>query len=270
MMPKTRRKQMSTQNRPALIAALCVCLLLVAGTAAAYDSAECIDCHGRQDGASDLTMDLAAFEASVHSGQAECADCHSQVLDDSHMQTKGSGAVDCSGCHETVNGHGTKGPVEARPDCAACHSRHGILGTTDPASTVHPDNLAATCGRCHEAQTGRPDYLSWLPSVQISSHPKQDFGGSYSKANCIGCHQGQAVHGQAGIITETGQCFRCHMTGQGISALMGVIHARADLSRQPGTFAAGVLYQLFLLALLGFGGAYTVTRISRRSRSQGD
>jgi hypothetical protein len=246
---------------------LCVYLLLVATTAAAYDSAECIDCHGRQDGASDLTMDLAAFEASVHSGQAECADCHSQVFDDSHMQTKGSGAVDCSGCHETVNGHGTKGPIEARPDCAACHSRHGILVSTDPASTVHPDNLAATCSRCHQAQTARPDYLSWLPSVQISSHPKQDFAGTYSKANCIGCHQGQAVHGQSEVIDETGQCFRCHINTDGQSALMGVIHARADLAVQPLTWAAGVLYQLFLLTLLGVGGAYTLGRISRRSQS---
>jgi hypothetical protein len=268
MMPKNRRQPMFSQSThclPALFVVICVCLL--AGTAAAYDSAECIACHGQKEGASKLTMDLAAFEASVHNGQAECGDCHSQVVDESHTRTIGAGAADCSGCHDTVNAHGTSGPAEARPDCAACHSRHGILAAADPGSTVNPANLATTCGRCHEAQTGRPDYLSFLPSVQISSHPKQDFGGSYSRADCIGCHQGQAVHGEKKIIADTGQCYRCHIKPDGKSALMGVMHARADLARQPGTWVAGVIYQLFMLALLGFGGAYAIGRISRRSRS---
>lgn len=262
MMPINRRFAM-IKHLPSI---LCLYVLLFAGVAAAYDSTDCIDCHGKKDGGSDLIMDLAAFETSVHNGTAECTDCHNQVVGDSHMQTKGSGIADCSQCHDTVNDHGTADPVEVRPDCAACHSRHGILASSDPGSTVHPDNLAATCGRCHEAQTGRPDYLSWLPSVQISSHPKQDFGGSYGMDNCIGCHQGKAAHGQTQIIDETNQCHRCHMEPEGKSALWGVIHARADLAKQPGTWVAGVIYQLFLLALLGFGGAYTVGRISRRSR----
>jgi hypothetical protein len=263
MMPKNRRSAMMN-----LLALACLCLL--AGTAAAYDSAECIECHGKNDGGSKLAMDLAAFEASVHSGQAECSDCHSQVVDESHTHTIGAGATDCSGCHDTVNAHGAAGSVEARPACAACHSRHGILAAGDPRSTVNPVNLANTCGRCHEAQTGRPDYLSWLPSVQIASHPKQDFGGTYSKANCIGCHQGQAVHGEKQIIDDDSQCHRCHMNPEGKSALWGVIHARADLSKQPGTWVAGLIYQLFMLALLGTGGAYMVGRICRRSRSQGE
>lgn len=266
MMPLTRRFAV-TKHLPSL---LCMCVLMFAGAAAAYDSAECIDCHGKKDGGSDLIMDLAAYEASVHKGTAECTDCHTRVVDGSHMQTKGSGAADCSQCHDTVNDHGTAGPVEVRPACADCHSRHGILASSDPDATVHPDNLAATCGRCHESQTGRTDYLSWLPSVQINSHPKQDFGGAYGTDNCIGCHQGKAAHGQPRVIDETGQCHRCHMTPDGKSALWGVIHARADLAEQPGTWLAGGIYQLFLLTLLGFGGACTVARISRRSQSQGD
>lgn len=243
---------------------------MLAGKVYAYDDAECIDCHGRKDGKSRLTMDLAVFKASAHNGQAECGDCHSQVVDEGHMHTPGSGAVDCGQCHDTVNAHGAKGPARARPDCAACHSRHGILTASDPASTVHPAKRSVTCGGCHQAQTGRPDYLSFLPAAQIRSHPKENFGKRYSRGNCIGCHQGQAVHGQNTIIDETDQCRRCHMDAEGNSALMGVIHARADLAMQPGIFAAGVIYQLILLALLATGGAFTVTRISRRLRSQGE
>jgi hypothetical protein len=33
--------------------------------------------------------------------------------------------------------------------CTDCHGIHNIRTTDDPASTVHPDNLLATCQTCH-------------------------------------------------------------------------------------------------------------------------
>jgi hypothetical protein len=34
-------------------------------------------------------------------------------------------------------------------DCASCHGVHNILPSTDPNSTIHLDNIPATCGKCH-------------------------------------------------------------------------------------------------------------------------
>ncbi|MBI2870646.1 MAG: cytochrome b/b6 domain-containing protein [Candidatus Omnitrophica bacterium] len=33
--------------------------------------------------------------------------------------------------------------------CASCHGAHDILSSGDPRSSVHPENLAQTCGACH-------------------------------------------------------------------------------------------------------------------------
>lgn len=34
-------------------------------------------------------------------------------------------------------------------NCASCHGAHDILPSTDPRSSVNPNNLAKTCGKCH-------------------------------------------------------------------------------------------------------------------------
>lgn len=34
-------------------------------------------------------------------------------------------------------------------NCASCHGFHDILPHTDPRSSIHPDNLPKTCGKCH-------------------------------------------------------------------------------------------------------------------------
>ena len=33
--------------------------------------------------------------------------------------------------------------------CTDCHTTHGALPSSDPASSVHPQRIAGTCGRCH-------------------------------------------------------------------------------------------------------------------------
>ncbi|GJQ21055.1 MAG: hypothetical protein HBSIN02_14100 [Bacteroidia bacterium] len=46
------------------------------------------------------------------------------------------------------------GSVEAA-NCASCHGAHKILPSSDPASSVHKDNLAQTCGGCHPGANER-------------------------------------------------------------------------------------------------------------------
>ena len=46
------------------------------------------------------------------------------------------------------------GAVEA-VNCASCHGYHDVRAGADPESLVHPDNLAATCGNCHEGANER-------------------------------------------------------------------------------------------------------------------
>lgn len=103
-----------------------------------------------------------------------CTDCHNehdisspQNLSSSVYSTKVSGV--CSRCHddETLSReygfltqrlktysrsfHGTASQFgEARvANCASCHGFHAIRPSSDPKSSIHPDNLAKTCGKCH-------------------------------------------------------------------------------------------------------------------------
>ena len=236
---------------------------VTAGTVGAYTPEDCIDCHGGKSQESALRIPVKVFQESIHAIEYTCLDCHTSVVDDSHQETIGSGAVDCVQCHEKVNHHGLQGP-ENRPKCYSCHTRHRIFAREDERSPVNPQQLRSTCQTCHPVECGQTDYLSFLPSLQISSHKKQDFGRDYSRYNCIGCHQGLAAHGQDETISEQ-DCYKCHLSRQGASLLMGYIHPEADRNRQPGIFIAAVMYQIAVVMLLFGGFGYFIRMFAGQS-----
>jgi hypothetical protein len=176
------------------------------------------------------------------------------VVDDEHMEIEGSGAVDCSECHEQENRHGLDGADADRPQCYDCHTRHNMLTKTDPASTVHADQLPVTCAGCHPVTTAKNDYFSWFPAFQIASHNKGDFGSVYDNDNCLGCHQGAGAHGEPEPINDQ-DCYQCHLSSEAAGAMWGVAHPDADRKTQPAIFAAASIYQVFivigLIVLLG-------------------
>jgi len=125
--------------------------------------------------------------------------------------------------------------------------------------------MKATCGQCHPAECGKTDYLAWLPSLQVSSHKKQDFAHDYDRGNCLGCHQGQAAHGEEGQV-DGQQCYKCHLSSKNSrSPLLGYMHATADFTRKPAIFASAVIYQIFLVLLLFGGIRFYVRRFSRKN-----
>ncbi len=110
---------------------------------------------------------LTEWQESAH-GQAlaagnlqspSCSGCHEshgvQRVDTAGLQR--DVAVRCGNCHENVSGsfmdsfHGKATALghTGSAACASCHTPHRNLPASDPQSSVHPDNLAATCGACH-------------------------------------------------------------------------------------------------------------------------
>ena len=216
-------------------------------TEAPYTPEDCIECHRTDSEESELQMSVEEYDASVHAeAELTCLDCHTEVRDDEHQSTEGSGAVDCSECHEQENLHGLDGADEDRPQCHDCHTRHDMLTKTDPASSVHPDQLPTTCGRCHPATTGDNGYFSWFPAFQIASHNKADFGNPYADDNCLGCHQGAGAHGESEPINDQ-NCYQCHLSPEAAGAMWGMMHPTADRKTQPAVFAAASIYQVFVV-----------------------
>jgi hypothetical protein len=233
-------------------------------TDSAYTNEDCIECHrtGNPEGGINISID--EFNASVHAEEAGCQDCHTLVEDESHQTTPGSGAADCSGCHEQENRHGKESQSGTRPQCYSCHTRHAILAKDDPRSTVHAKRLKETCRRCHPQESGQTDYLSWLPSLQVASHSKQDFSQEYERTNCLGCHQGMGAHGESELINDQ-NCFTCHVTLDGQNKLLGYIHSKADARRQPDVMAAASFYQVFLGFIVLGGFAFFIRKFSEKS-----
>jgi hypothetical protein len=244
---------------------LAAMIFLLGHSLFAYEPEDCVRCHQPGSLESRLQIPLKAYEDSVHAGEITCQDCHRGVEDTAHKTDRGSGRVDCGPCHEQENQHGLGSERGIRPQCQACHGSHGIFRKDNKASRIHPQNLKETCGQCHPNQTGKSELLPWLTSVRIRSHGKQDFGYAYDSGDCLGCHQGRAVHGEPALVNDR-NCHRCHMPIHGQSPLLGSIHPVQEGKTTPSFGFARAIYSIaVILAVLGAFGFF-IRGFSCRSR----
>lgn len=88
-----------------------------------------------------------------------CTTCHRshEIVQPAEAGRRLAFPVDCGGCHEeelgtyrdSFHGQATDLGFLTAATCADCHTPHANLPAADPRSSVHPDNLQATCGACH-------------------------------------------------------------------------------------------------------------------------
>jgi uncharacterized protein len=109
---------------------------------------------------------------------------------------------------------GTGAPVPPPPSgphaalaCSECHGQGQVLPQRDAASPIHRKNVAATCGRCHEAE--RTGYLAGIHASALA-------GGDELAPTCVSCHGGHTLVQGKGSSTEANAenvprtCSRCH------------------------------------------------------------
>jgi len=124
-----------------------------------YQSPVCNDCHGEHLIASPKKNGSATHGLSVSSEL--CSKCHSN---ETMMNRFGLDAERFNSYKQTYHGLAVmKGSPDAA-NCVSCHEMHGIRSSLDSLSSVHPDNLKKTCGKCH-------DKIS-TSFIQIDMHPK--------------------------------------------------------------------------------------------------
>lgn len=211
-----------------------------------FSNEECIDCHSQASEKSSKTIDIDAFLSSVHGEEISCAECHQQIRDETHMEKKGSGVVDCSTCHQDMGHHGNDLAIA----CYACHTRHNMYPASDTRSSLHWKKLDKTCGQCHLKQVERPKGFLYLTAFQVASHPKESFYYQYSKSMCISCHQGAAAHGEATPI-DNSDCYKCHMGLGSYAGALGYTHGpqSTDLYYKLSIIGVHIAAVLILLAL---------------------
>lgn len=119
------------------------------GVAEAYDSSA----HGTAYRSGSVTT--TGHRAPV------CVDCHSahEIVRADQPQWLLGVVSECGTCHErlyetyfeTYHGKVTRLGFTLAATCSDCHTPHDMRPATDPRSSVYPENLVATCGRCHAA-----------------------------------------------------------------------------------------------------------------------
>jgi nitrate/TMAO reductase-like tetraheme cytochrome c subunit len=103
----------------------------------------CTDCHGTHG---ILVPDNPSSSVYATNVPAACSKCHEEerITRKYGLATKRLETYENS-FHGIANRYGEA--VVA--NCASCHGVHDILPSSDPASSIAPANLAATCGKCH-------------------------------------------------------------------------------------------------------------------------
>jgi hypothetical protein len=152
----------------------------VGETAGWYQQAKltaCSDCHADQ-----FAMYSGSFHGDLVLGQNDrrapsCADCHGShgIVSPTSPAFRAAVPGMCGRCHgdkestylDTYHGKSQTLGGMTTAVCTDCHGSHKILPQSDPASTISPENVAGTCGKCHEHASTK--FASFLVHVDRST-----------------------------------------------------------------------------------------------------
>lgn len=143
----------------------------------------CIKCH------SSIVPDYEHSQHSIAFKQGNpkapvCIDCHSAISHDNAPASTRDFALlmvnKCSSCHEkqaptyrdTFHGQATAFGYKPAATCADCHTPHKNLPQSNPASSVHKDNIVQTCATCHTNATA--SFATFNPHAE-PDNPEKGF-----------------------------------------------------------------------------------------------
>ncbi len=219
-------------------------LCLFQGSLFAYEMESCISCHGDNRNKDVPQISVAEYQSSVHGASMSCLECH-VYIEEGHEGGGVKEKVNCNNCHSQENLHGESSSTSNKPECYACHTKHNILTAGKDSSSINRAHLKETCSGCHATQFGKSGYIKGFTSIRIRSHKKGDFSRNFDETDCIGCHQGMAVHGIQEKRSDD-DCTICHMKDNK-NAMMGRFHAASKSG--PVISAISVITQILILTL---------------------
>jgi uncharacterized tellurite resistance protein B-like protein len=182
----------------------------------------CVSCHGGDGTATGPeAQEVAKDPAKGYIGKPElsqiievCGRCHSNA--EFMRQFDPSLRVDQVAEYWT-SVHGRRLQEEEDPNvatCASCHVAHAIKRADDPGSSVHPLQVAETCGSCHADRDRMDPYriaTNQLDRYRESVHWETlSVTGDLSAPTCNDCH---GNHGASppGISWVGNVCGQCHI-----------------------------------------------------------
>jgi len=114
--------------------------------AGSQDSASCTDCHGVS---SVHRIEPVGDPGSPEVRSLHTDTCHLCHADTAMMERNRVPTIAVRTYEESYHGKVEHLGSTLAAGCADCHTAHAVLPAGDPKSTIHPDNVVATCGACH-------------------------------------------------------------------------------------------------------------------------
>ncbi len=179
----------------------------------------CTDCHGRHETrehrvADDAPEVLKALvrESPTYSRNVPvlCARCHREG-GQAAVRYFGPEANIIEHYKESIHGKGLlESGLTVTATCTDCHTAHKELPRSDPESSVNPQHIAGTCGRCHDGI-----YEKYQQSVHSpEGNPRYERQrGMPDLPHCDDCHTAHTVARTdvpAFILGIMEQCGKCH------------------------------------------------------------
>jgi formate dehydrogenase gamma subunit len=107
-------------------------------------SPNCADCHGEHE-----ILEIANPDSPVNFANLSdyvCGRCHNDPV---IVEKFGLGTDRFTSYQDTYHGLAISGGSVKAATCASCHKAHDILPASNPASSIHENNLVNTCQKCH-------------------------------------------------------------------------------------------------------------------------
>jgi formate dehydrogenase gamma subunit len=128
------------------------------------ESAVCSDCHSPHKTLPPRNTSSAVNPLAVPD---TCAKCHGDLK---LMTRFGINANTVTSFANSFHGLALKTGETRVAECASCHGYHEILPSSDPHSTVHPKQIAQTCGKCHPG-AGSKFQIGRIHNIDQKSQP---------------------------------------------------------------------------------------------------
>ncbi|MBL8731111.1 MAG: hypothetical protein JNN13_01940 [Planctomycetes bacterium] len=179
----------------------------------------CVSCHGSHTILESAVPAGAPAELrhAIQAGPTHrrnvpdlCANCHKDGGDAS-LRTPETEKGKIEHYRDSVHGKGLlESGLIASANCVDCHSAHMELPPADPASTVAPENIVHTCGKCHD---GIHEHLRNSVHSREANPDYKPGPGQPKLPDCNDCHTAHSVArtdlpGFRQTIVD--QCGKCH------------------------------------------------------------
>lgn len=165
------------------------------------DAPYCSDCHNTHNILGAKNPKSKTFSTNVPD---LCADCHREGA---KAAKRYKGKEHNIAAKYSLSIHG-KGLIESgltvTATCTDCHTAHRELPHTNPASSVHHDNVASTCGTCHHGIEEK--YSKSIHSKFVNKTDKK-------LPSCNDCHSSHTIRrsDEEGFKLQImDQCGKCH------------------------------------------------------------